>query len=351
MKSFIVCTTLLCSSLILFGQEQGIKVSDKLELIQLSSETYMHISEGSNGMVTISNGEGIIVSTPPTDEATSELIGWVTNWLKVKIAGVVIDSWHTDNMEGLDVFQSMQIKSYANEMTRKIAAEKGLPIPQFGFNGEMELKVGSKKLVLQHFGPAHTSDGIVVWIPGEKILFGNNGVRNFNGWVGNIGDAYIQEWAETIKKVKTAFGSAKYVIPGHGNYGGSELLDYTINLYQPCLWGKILKDNHIKRLPVFMNFGKVFVAAQNDSISGTLHFLANATVFADKGGQYIMIESPRVKYNEKDNSIRSDFGRMKIMNKEPGADLPETDGYYKTLMIDFRDDAVGITIILKEFIQ
>ena len=254
-------------------------------------------------------------------------------------------------MEGLDIIHAQKIRSYANEMTRQIAMNKGVPVPQVGFTGKTELKVGNKKVVLQYFGPAHTSDGIVVWLPEEKILFGNNGVRNFNGWIGNIGDANLLEWSGTIEKVRAEFGSAKFVIPGHGNYGGPELLDYTINLYQPSLWGKILKENDVKPLPVFNNYGKVFVAAQSDSVSGALHHITNATLFVDKGEQYIRVESPLVKYNEKDNSIRSDYGRIKIINKETGADLSKTDGYYKTLMIDFRDDAVGMTIILKEFIQ
>lgn len=92
-------------------------------------------------------------------------------------------------------------------MTRQVAINKGSPVPQVGFTGKMELKVGGKKLVLQYFGPAHTSDGIVVWIPEEKILFGNNGVRNFNGWVGNIGDANLQKWSGTIEKVRTELGN------------------------------------------------------------------------------------------------------------------------------------------------
>jgi glyoxylase-like metal-dependent hydrolase (beta-lactamase superfamily II) len=335
-----------------FGQEQRIKVSDKLELIKLSPETYMHISEGSNGMVTINNGEGIIVSTPPTDGATSELIRWVIDSLKVKITGVIVDSWHPDNMEGLDIFQSMHIKSYANEMTRKIAVEKGLPIPQVGFNGEMELKVGSKKLVLKYFGPAHTSDGIVVWIPEEKILFGNNGVRNYKGSIGNIGDATLGEWSGTIEKVRAEFGSAKYVIPGHGNYGGPELLDYTINLYKPNLWAKILKENNVNPGVIFRDFGKVFISAQTDSVTdGKIHVVTNALVIADKGEQYVILESDEVKFNEQNNDIQSNCGRIRIINKEVNSSLPEADGYYKMLRLDFRDDAVGMTIILKEFIQ
>ena len=351
MKQTTVLISLLLVVHILFGQEQRIKVTDKLELIKLSPETYMHISEGSNGMVTINNGEGIIVSTPPTDEATSELIKWVIDSLKVKITGVVIDSWHPDNMEGLDVFQSLHIKSYANEMTRKIADEKGLPIPQIGFTGKMELKVGSKKLVLQYFGPAHTTDGIVVWIPEEKILFGNNGVRNNNGWIGNIGDANLQEWSGTIEKVKKEFGDAKFVIPGHGKFGGTELLDYTINLYRPNSWARILKDNNIQSTSVFSNYNKVFISAQTDSVSGTLHQVTNATVFIDKGKQYVVIDSPLVKFNAENSNIQSEYGRMKIINKEANLTGPETDGYYKKLTIDLRDDAVGMTIVLKEFIR
>ena len=352
MKQTTVLILFLFVVHVLFGQEQRIKVTDKLELIKLSPETYMHISEGSNGMVTINNGEGIIVSTPPTDEATSELIKWVIDSLKVKITGVVIDSWHPDNMEGLDVFQSLHIKSYANEMTRKIAAEKGLPIPQIGFTGKMELKVGSKKLVLQYFGPAHTSDGIVVWIPEEKILFGNNGVRNYNGWIGNIGDATLGKWSGTIEKIRAEFGSAKYVIPGHGSYGGPELLDYTINLYKPKLWGKILWENNVIPGKAFRDFGKVFINAKSDSITdGKIHVLTGALVLADKGEQYVMLESNEVKFNEQNNSIQSDCGRIRIINKKVNSSLPETDGYYKMLRLDFRNDAVGMTIVLKEFIR
>jgi hypothetical protein len=44
-------------------------------------------------------------------------------------------------------------------------------------------------------------------------------------------------------------------------------------------------------------------------------------------------------------------GDSLVAIREPGAELPEIKGYYKILMTDFRGDAVGMTIILKEFIQ
>jgi len=351
MKTLTLLSFSLLLSGFLYGQEKWIRISPKLELQQLSSETYAHLSEGSNGMLTFSNGEAIVVSSPPTKEATAELIAWIKDSLKATLVAVVIDSWHYDNMEGLELFHDQGIKSYANELTRKIAQQKGLPVPNIGFTEKLELKVGRKTLVAHYFGPAHTSDGIVAWLPEERILFGNNGVRNFNGWVGNIGDANFEKWSETLSKVKACYGNAAFVIPGHGSPGGSELLDYTIKLYSPNPWGTILKRHEVKPTPVFNEFDKVFVSAHGDSAKGATHILNHALIFVDKGEQYLMIESPWVNYNSVTRSIRSDYGRIRILNKEKNSPLPETDGYYKSLAVDLRDDAIGITIVIRELMR
>ena len=56
-------------------------------------------------------------------------------------------------------------------------------------------------------------------------------VKSVGASKGNLADANVKEWANTIRKVKKAFPKAKYVIPGHGQYGNAELLDYTIELF------------------------------------------------------------------------------------------------------------------------
>ena len=43
-------------------------------------------------------------------------------------------------------------------------------------------------------------------------------------------DADVEQWDDTVLKVKTAFSSAKIVVPGHGSEGGLDLLDHTIDL-------------------------------------------------------------------------------------------------------------------------
>lgn len=45
-------------------------------------------------------------------------------------------------------------------------------------------------------------------------------------------DANVKAWPTTIKNVKSTFPGATLIIPGHGDIGGQELLDYTIKLFE-----------------------------------------------------------------------------------------------------------------------
>jgi metallo-beta-lactamase class B len=49
---------------------------------------------------------------------------------------------------------------------------------------------------------------------------------------GFLGDANVKDWSATVRKVKQAFPSVNLVIPGHGQIGRQELLDYTIELFK-----------------------------------------------------------------------------------------------------------------------
>ena len=348
-KLGIIILFLIVLTLSSFGQI--FTISDGLAVTKISEHVYIHTFENSNGIIVVDNGEAIIVSTPPSDKATGDLIKWTQEQLHTKIVGYVIDRWHPDAMEGLDVVQELGIKSYSYELTRTIAKEKGLPVPDIGFAPKSELEVGNEKIICHYFGPAHTADGIVVWIPKEQILFGGNEIRNFGGWVGNIGDANLKEWSNTIENVKKEYGSAQIVIPGHGKYGGAELLDYTINLYKPNKWGHLLRNHNIERLQVFKDHGEIFEVAEQVSINGSIRMLKEAIVFVDDENRYIKVESPLIKHNVEERSIRSDYGRLQIFDKSTESITPETDIYYKRLIINLRYDGIGITIIIKEMIR
>jgi metallo-beta-lactamase class B len=57
-------------------------------------------------------------------------------------------------------------------------------------------------------------------------------VKSMNASKGNLEDANVKEWSNTIRKIKSKYPAASLVVPGHGNAGGQELLDYTITLFE-----------------------------------------------------------------------------------------------------------------------
>lgn len=218
-----------------------IKVSNNIELIKISDNAYIHTSYAelpefgrfpSNGLIFVNKGKAFLFDTPVTDSLTKDLTSWISDSLKLKIVGFVPNHWHSDCMGGLGYLQSLGIESYANQMTIDIAKMKGLPVPQHGFKDSLTLSLGNKMIKCYYFGAGHSLDNIVVWIPSEKILFAGCMAKELNAkGLGNVVDGDIKEWPKTIDKVLHRFKEAKIVIPGHGQFGGLELIKHTRDLF------------------------------------------------------------------------------------------------------------------------
>lgn len=246
MRHFILITFLfsltICS---VKGQtkQNEVVVTEGLSIIQLSNNLYQHVSElittdfgkvKCNGLIYINKKEAIICDTPATEELSKHLLSWMRkNYPGVKIKAVVINHFHADCLAGLREFHQAGIKSYAHQLApellriRKDTSE----IPQNLFSESLEIKVGDKKVVNYYVGEAHTRDNIFTWIPAETAIFGGCMVKAMDAGKGNLADANIGAWPNTIKKIKSLCPSATIVVPGHGDAGGQELLDYTIDLF------------------------------------------------------------------------------------------------------------------------
>ena len=348
MKSFFLPGFIIGFSLT-SAFSQSFMVNPSLEITPLSKNAFIHTYDNSNGLIFISGEEAIIVSTPPSDEVTLSLINWVRDSLRKDIIAYVIDRWHPDAMEGLDVVQRMHIPSYSSELTRETAANKGLPVPKTGFMLKKEIQVGNEKVICHYLGPAHTLDGIVVYVPSERILFGGNEVRSNYGWAGNIADAYLDEWSSTIRKVRDSYGDASTIIPGHGRYGGPELLDYTIDLYTHRDKDTLSQSFEIDASPAITG-GMDYFLLEGDESTEEDHLVRNATLYIDKGEQYVLLRSPQILISEDDRRFESEKGRIKILNKQDGSELPETDAGYEGLSIERREDEIEMTIVVRRLI-
>ena len=108
----------------------------------------------------------------------------------------------------------------------------GLPVPQNGFDKYMELEVGNEKVYIEFFGEGHTCDNIVGYFQVDDIMFGGCLIKETGAGKGNLAEANVEEWSETVRKVKMNYPKVKKIIVGHGKSGGIELLEYTIKLFE-----------------------------------------------------------------------------------------------------------------------
>jgi hypothetical protein len=223
-----------------FSQENIIRISSNIELIKISANAYVHVSYtsmppygrvASNGLVFTEGREAFLFDTPMTDSLTMDLVLFIRDSMKLKIAGFVPNHWHADCIGGLGYLQEQKIESYANQMTIDIARSKKLPVPDHGFQDSLELHLGNKLIRCYYLGPAHSLDNIVVWIPSEKILFPGCMVKSLNSKdLGNTADGDLITYPKTIDALIRKFPMARIVVPGHGQYGGLELLTHTREL-------------------------------------------------------------------------------------------------------------------------
>ncbi|WP_162628159.1 subclass B1 metallo-beta-lactamase [Arcticibacterium luteifluviistationis] len=211
--------------------------SENLEIEKLTENTYVHTSffpyKGSkvrcNGLVYVKNGEAFIIDSPTENVSSEELIDWLENEKHLKVVGVVGTHFHADCLGGLEVFMERNIPSYSTELTKELAVGEEMPQAEHTFKTKKYFM--GKSLMLKYFGPGHTKDNIIAYIPSEKVLFGGCLIKEVGASEGYTGDAVVNEWSNTVRKIKGKLPEAEYIVPGHGKSGDVSLLDYTIELF------------------------------------------------------------------------------------------------------------------------
>lgn len=242
MKCLIIIFLITVFNLIAPSQtvRRTIQISADLQLVQITDHVWAHVSVAemagfgkvsSNGLVYIQKRKAFLFDTPVNDIQTEALVKAVADSLKSKIVGFVPNHWHQDCIGGLKYLQSMKIKSYANQLTIEEAKKHNLPVPTQGFNETLKLKLSGKTIECWYPGGGHTKDNIVVWLPSEKVLFAGCMAKEMkSNSPGNLSDANVKSWPSTIKKVIAKYNDAQFVVPGHGQWGGPELLSHTFDL-------------------------------------------------------------------------------------------------------------------------
>ncbi len=222
------------------AQEDIIVLSDEVELIKINEQVYIHktLTDSetygrfySNGLIYIQNKEALIADTPIDTSHSNIIIDWLTDQ-SITIKAVVVNHHHEDALGSLSSFHALGIPSYGYVETSELAIKNGLEPPTHTFTDSLTIRIGNTFASAYFLGEAHTSDNTVLMIPDENLLFGGCMIKSLKAGKGNLEDANISEWSNTVSRTQKKFPKIQMVIPGHGNHGGTELLDYTIEMFK-----------------------------------------------------------------------------------------------------------------------
>lgn len=213
-----------------------------LEIREVRPEVWIHTSYyaypsgtrfPTNGLVVREGDELLLVDTAWGELLTVALLDRVEAELGLPVRRAVVTHSHYDRAAGVDVLEGRGVEVLAHPQTQARTVAQGTPVPDRTLEA-MEtwgasVRLGSVEVFYP--GPGHAPDNLMVWVPSARVLFGGCAVRAASsGSLGSVTDADLEVWPEAIRRARERYPEAEVVVPGHGDTGGLELLDHTLEL-------------------------------------------------------------------------------------------------------------------------
>ncbi len=160
------------------------------------------------------------------------------------ISEVINTNYHPDRAGGNDYWKRIGTQIISTQMTYDLLksdwvkvvdwTRSGIPsyprlplvLPTKTYPGDFELQGGRIRTL--YLGQSHTPDGIFIYFPEEKVLYGGCILKE---QIGNLSFANIEEYPKTLQKLKQLHLEIRTVIAGHWSaVHGPELIDQYLEL-------------------------------------------------------------------------------------------------------------------------
>ncbi|MBO0807008.1 MAG: MBL fold metallo-hydrolase, partial [Actinobacteria bacterium] len=212
------------------------------QLTEVADDVYAYIQPqggwclNNAGVLAGSDGT-VVIDTVATASRAARLRESVERIAAGPVRTLVNTHHHGDHTFGNDAFGAVTIVAHRAARTEMAASGLGLTtmwpqvdwgevrlaLPTLTFEDRLTLHVDDRRAELIHVGPAHTTNDVVVWLPGERVLFAGDvvmsGATPFN-LMGSISGA-LRAVAE-LRQL-----GAQTVVCGHGPVAGPEVFDET----------------------------------------------------------------------------------------------------------------------------
>ncbi len=244
----------ICILLVSCSSSETTKLSSGFQIQKIAPSTYVATDTDfywSNILVTKTGDDTVLIASSPFDSQGSRLlIDWIKDELKPKRIISINTHFHRDGIAGNEVFHQENVETWASKKTIDLTkTEMKKPLTsmlKFVKKEELQERIKKTKLYpaknnfdsrigktfkfsdeeieVYYPGHAHSPDNVVVYLKNKKILFGGCMIKPGKD-LGYLGVADVKEWSKAMIRLKKF--SPKIVVPGHGKWGGQDLLTKT----------------------------------------------------------------------------------------------------------------------------
>ena len=187
----------------------------------------------SNAAFVVTPAGVVVIDALGSPALATRLVAEIRKITPLPITHVILTHYHADHIYGLQTFKALgariiahgaareylnsdaarlrleasrhELAPWVNQDTRLVAAHEWI-------DGEKALVVGGVRFLLKPVGPSHTPEDLVVYLPGEKVLFAGDLV--FRSRIPYVGKADSRHWIAALDAL-LAF-DAQVIVPGHG---------------------------------------------------------------------------------------------------------------------------------------
>ncbi|QJW90490.1 subclass B1 metallo-beta-lactamase [Spirosoma taeanense] len=236
----------LCFFLLFHGFVQAqSSPKPKLTVTPLNDRVYVHTTYGiylnnaipSNGLI-IKTTDGIVLVDTGWDsdgntDNTRQLLRWVADSLRQPVRLCIVTHAHEDRVGGISELRKAGVRVISTPLTAQKSLKLGYEAPEGILPADTTFTIGQEPIRCYFPGEGHTSDNIVVWLPRHQILHGGCFVKSVAAFgMGNVADANLNEWGNSVRRVMQQFGTARLVIPGHEEWSDTKALEHTLRLLE-----------------------------------------------------------------------------------------------------------------------
>ena len=187
----------------------------------------------SNAAFVVTPAGVVVIDALGSPELARRLVAQIAQITPKPITHVIVTHYHADHIYGLQIFKAMgarviahraalaylnsdtarlrlaasrqELAPWVDENTRLVEADEWLDKPQV-------MTVGGVRFEITPVGPAHTPEDLVVYLPGEKVLFAGDLV--FRSRIPYVGQADSRHWITALDSLLKF--DTNVIVPGHG---------------------------------------------------------------------------------------------------------------------------------------